>query len=216
MKDKKYLESLENFAKQILQPMKDLPFKIVIESLYGSKVLNFDLKEKNNKSLLENLVKIANLAGKNANKKGIKSKRVNEVGNYIEPYVKEALESLGYEVIKQNTKSGKSKSTGYPDLQFIDAFGRYCYLECKTFNIKSINTTQRSFYLSPSNDPKVNKDGFHFVLSFEVAVDKLQIYKCKSYKILSIDNLSCDIKHEFNSDNKRLYHKDLIIAEGKL
>ena len=211
----KYLESLENFAKQILQPMKNLPFKIVIESLYGSKVLNFDLKQKNNKSLLKNLVNVANLVGKNINENGIKSKRVNEVGNYLEPYVKEALESSKLQVIKQTTKSGKSKSAGYPDLQFVDESGRHCYLECKTFNIDNIKTTQRSFYLSPSTDPKVTKDGFHFVISFEIKALEAEIYKCQSYKILSIDNLSCDIKHEFNSDNKRLYSEELIIAEGK-
>ncbi|OFW80121.1 MAG: hypothetical protein A2887_01205 [Alphaproteobacteria bacterium RIFCSPLOWO2_01_FULL_40_26] len=168
-----------------------------------------------NKSLLENLKKASENAGKAVNKAGgISSKRVNEVGNYIEFFVKKSLEKVGYKVLSQITKSGKNKSAGYPDVQFRDEFGRVCYLECKTFNSKNIATTQRSFYLSPSSDPKVNSDGFHFVLSFEIEPRAKKFY-CASYKLLSIENLSCDLKHEFNSDNKRLYTKELILAEGR-
>ena len=45
------------------------------------------------------------------------------------------------------------------------------------------------------------------------------IYKCKHYKIFSLDILSLDVKYEFNSDNKRLYSaKDgtIILAEGEI
>ena len=61
------------------------------------------------------------------------------------------------------------------------------------------------------------------VLSFEIYVagesGNKHIYKCKHYKILSIESLSLDIKYEFNSDNKRMYTgKDgtIILAEGKI
>jgi len=40
------------------------------------------------------------------------------------------------------------------------------------------------------------------------------IYKCKSWKIVTLENLKCDVKYEFNSDNKRLYAAELILAEG--
>ncbi len=42
------------------------------------------------------------------------------------------------------------------------------------------------------------------------------VYKCKSWKILSLENLSVDVKYEFNSDNKRIYTKELILAEGNV
>jgi len=215
MKNDKYLQNLENIVKQIIQPLRNLPFNLVIESLYGSKVLPFYSNLKENKILLQKLISVAKNAGKEINKNGIFSKRPNEVGNYIEKYVKDALIKSSYIPLSKVTGSGKSKSTGYPDLQFVDDFNRFCYLECKTFNIENVNTTHRSFYLSPSTDHKVTKDGFHFVLSFQV--EKFSnFYKCNSYKIISIYNLSCDIKHEFNSDNRRLYSKDLLLAEGKL
>ena len=213
MKDQ-YTKNLEELVKQIIKPLKKVPFKLVIESIYQKKVLHFDGTKKENKKLLQTLKLVAQDVGLEVNKSGgIKSKRVNEVGNYIEPFVKKALEKIGYKTLTKTTKSGKNKSAGYPDLQFKDELGRVCYLECKTFNLKSVATTQRSFYLSPSNDPKVNSDGFHFVLSFEI-IYELGSYKCVSYKIVSIENLSCDLKQEFNSDNKRLYAEELILAQG--
>jgi len=96
-------------------------------------------------------------------------------------------------------------------------------LECKTYNIKNIDTTQRSFYFSPSNEFKIIYDAPHFILSFEICVagesGNKHIYKCKHYKILSIESLSLDVKYEFNSDNKRMYSgKDgtIILAEGEI
>ena len=76
----------------------------------------------------------------------------------------------------------------------------------------------RSFFLSPSEDFKVTHDGIHFIMSFEVYVEssigKENIYKTKSWKILDAYHLDCDIKHEFNSDNARLYKPAMILAEG--
>ena len=70
---------------------------------------------------------------------------------------------------------------------------------------------------------KVIFDAPHFLLSYEVYVagekGNSHIYKCKHYKILSIEALSVDVKHEFNSDNRRLYSgKDgtVLLAEGEI
>ena len=95
------------------------------------------------------------------------------------------------------------------------------YLECKTYNRENVSTTQRSFYFSPSDEFKVTHDAPHFLLSYEIYVDGEEghnhIYKCRHYKILSIEALSLDVKYEFNSDNKRMYSgKDgtVLLAEG--
>ena len=216
MKDN-YTKNLEDLVKQIIKPLKNIPLNLIIESIYNKKILPFDKNTKANQNLLKLLIKVAENTGNLINQNGgISSNRPNEVGNYIEPFVKRSLENLGYEIKNKNTKSGKSRTVGYPDLEFKDDLGRLCYLECKTFNLKNIATTQRSFYLSPSGDPKINSDGFHFLLSFEVLQeDRSKKYCCISYKILSIENLSCDLKQEFNSDNKRLYSKELILIQGK-
>jgi len=58
------------------------------------------------------------------------------------------------------------------------------------------------------------------VLSFEIFVDGRQgdknIYKCKHWKILSVENLLVDVKYEFNSDNLRLYGEELTLAKGSI
>ncbi|MDD3663585.1 MAG: restriction endonuclease, partial [Candidatus Pacebacteria bacterium] len=132
---------------------------------------------------------------------------------------KEALNHEGYYSRTPTGLSGKKKATGYPDIEFLDEFERINYLECKSFNIKNVNTTQRSFYLSPSSDFKITKDAHHFGISFEVFVEssigKDSIYKLKSWKILDLEKLELDVKYEFNSDNFRLYSESLILSQRK-
>lgn len=188
----------------------------------GKKVISFDFAKSDHQKILSLLKQAALNAGKEINKTGILRSRPNEVGNDIEPYVRNALNLLDINADIPIGPSGHKKSTGYPDILFWFNENPY-YLECKTYNIKNIKTTQRSFYLSPSDEFKVIYDAPHFILSFEIYVAGEQgnkhIYKCKHYKILSIESLSLDIKYEFNSDNKRMYSgKDgtIIIAEGEI
>ncbi|PIP54789.1 MAG: hypothetical protein COX07_03425 [Bacteroidetes bacterium CG23_combo_of_CG06-09_8_20_14_all_32_9] len=119
-----------------------------------------------------------------------------------------------------STKDGKKKSTRYLDIEFTDEFDQINYLECKTFNIKNVDTTQRSFYLSPSEDFKVTANAHHFAICYEINVvgrkGKNNIYKCNSWKILNLEALQLDVKYEFNSDNAGMYNEKLILAEGKI
>lgn len=220
MKNEEYISKLENVIKQMLQPLKNIPFNLVIEAITGRKVLSFDFRNKDHINVLELLKKSAIKAGKEINKKGVLRPRPNEVGNDIENYVKEELRRLNLKADTPESLSGNKKSTGYPDMIFWYNELPY-YLECKTYNIKNIETTQRSFYLSPSDEFKVKYDAPHFVLSYEIYIagekDNNHIYKCSHYKILSIESLSLDIKYEFNSDNKRMYSGNdgtIILAEG--
>ena len=218
--NKEYVKRLENVIKQMLKPIRNIPLSLVIESISGYKTIPFDRKDQKDQVVLNTLIEVAKLTGINVNKRGILRPRPNEVGNDIEPFVRAALDSFGYKADIPVTISGKKKSTGYPDIEFVDEFSRLNYLECKTHNIQNVSTTQRSFYLSPSEDFKITKDAHHFVLSYEIYVegrsDKNNIYKCKKWKILSIENLLVDVKYEFNSDNRRLYSKELILAEGEV
>ncbi|MBF0228917.1 MAG: hypothetical protein HQK63_04905 [Desulfamplus sp.] len=215
-----YTKQLEDVIKQMLQPLKKLPFKLVIETISGNKVLKFDLHNEKNIRLIDDLKKVANFVGKKVNINGIERPRPNEVGNDIEAIIKASLNEVGYESDTPLAKSGKRKSTGYPDIEFKDTYNRLHYLECKTFNIENVDTTQRSFYLSPSDDFKITTDAYHFAMCFEIYVDKKKdknnIYKCKSWKILNLENLELDVKYEFNSDNHRMYKSNLILAEGEI
>ncbi|MDH7604058.1 MAG: hypothetical protein QHH13_04080 [Melioribacter sp.] len=222
MNKEDYTKWLENIVKQMLQPLKDIPFNLVIEAMTGKKVIFFDFNNNDHKRVLDLLEKAAINAGRMINKKGILRSRPNEVGNDIEPFVKEALNSQGLNAETPESENGRKKSTGYPDIIFWYNNNPY-YLECKTYNIKNIRTNQRSFYFSPSNEFKVIHDATHFLLSYAIYVagerKQNHIYKCKHYKILSIEKLSLDVKYEFNSDNKRMYSgRDgaIILKEGDL
>jgi hypothetical protein len=193
---------------------------MVIEAMTGKKVISFDFANSNHKRILELLKKAALNAGIEVNKTGILRSRPNEVGNDIEPYVKDALNMFGLKADTPTTASGHKKATGYPDLLLWFNDKPY-YLECKTYNVENINTTQRSFYFSPSDEFKVIYDAAHFMISYEIYVageeGNKHVYKCRHYKILSIESLSVDVKYEFNSDNRRMYSgKDgtIILAEG--
>jgi len=188
----------------------------------GKKVISFDFTKKDHQEVLKLLKQSALNAGKEINKTGILRPRPNEVGNDIEPYVRNALNLLDLNADIPAGPSGNKKAMGYPDILFWYNKNPY-YLECKTYNIENIQTTQRSFYFSPSDEFKVTYDAPHFILSFEIYVagekGNKHIYKCKHYKILSIESLSLDVKYEFNSDNKRMYSgKDgtIILDEGKI
>lgn len=215
-----YTETLENVIKQMIKPLKGIPFKLVIEALSGHKIIPFNAKDKKDENVLKTLVRTVIMAGKEINKKGIKRPRPNEVGNDIEPIIRSALTKLGYRADVPKTQNGNKKNTGYPDIEFVDEFKRINYLECKTYNIENIDTTQRSFYLSPAEEFKITKDAHHFIISFEVYVAKSlgknNIYKCRAWKILKLEELVVDVKYEFNADNFRLYSKELILAEGEL
>ncbi len=218
MKTEKYISQLENVIKQMLTPLKDIPFNVVIESLTGKKVLPFNGKSDTDNDLLSILKKVAITAGIEINKHGIKSKRPNEVGNYVEPFVKEALNKYHLKADTPCGKSGRKKSMGYPDILFFYD-NKPHYLECKTYNLDNVSTTQRSFYFSPSEDFKVIYDAHHFVISFEMYLSGRNIYKCRHYKILSLDSLLLDVKYEFNSDNQRVYSGTsgtLILADGDI
>jgi len=218
--NEEYVKKLESVIKQMLSPLRNIPFSIVIEALSNHKVIPFNRSDEKDKSILKELMIVANKAANDVNLKGILRPRPNEVGNDIEPFVVKALNSSGLKASTPLTEGGKHKSTGYTDLVFKDKDGRLNYLECKTYNKANIATTQRSFYLSPSEDFKITTDAHHFVISFEIFVDGEQgrnhIYKCAAWKILSIEELDVDVKYEFNSDNARLYTKELILAEGKV
>lgn len=217
-----YTKSLEELVKHMVRPLKNVPFNLVIESLSGKKVLPYDIENNRHVEVLALLKEGAVIAGREINRNGISRTRPNEVGNDIEPFVKHALKELGLDADVPSSANGKKKATGYPDIIFWFQKEPY-YLECKTYNVNNISTTQRSFYFSPSKDFKIIYDAPHFIVSYEVIatgrIGAKNIYKCRRYKIISIERLSTDVKFEFNSDNRRMYYDSTgcnLLAEGEI
>ncbi len=210
-----YIEELEDVIRRMLTPFKNIRFGVVIKALTGHEVVEFDRKSAKHAQLLKKLCKAAEIASVAVTAAGgIHRPRPNEVGNDLEAYVENALKAVGYsDVCKPTGKSGKGKTVGYPDREFT-ADGTTVYLEVKSYAEASLDSTMRSFYFSPSQDFKVNKSGLHLVIAFEV-LRKADVFFVGGWKILTVDQLMVDVKYEFNSDNRRLYANNAILASKK-
>lgn len=216
----KYVKELEDTIKQFLKPLKNIPFKIAMKAVSGCSVIPFDKDNPKDKQLLKDLIEAAKVATKSANKAGIFTRRANEVGNHIEPFMIDALNQIGLKADKPKTKEGNKKAVGYPDIFVEDKHNRPNYVECKTYNEQNYQTTQRAFYFSPAErqeDFKVTHNARHIIVSFKIERaernDKnafIPVY----WKIFSVDNLVGQIKHEFNASNKQMYSKEALLAEG--
>lgn len=216
----KYIKELEDTLKQFLKPLKNIPFKIAIKAISGCSVIPFDKDEPKDKLLLMDLIEAAKIATKTANKVGIFTRRANEVGNHIEPFMIDALNQIGIKADKPKTKEGNKKAVGYPDIFVSDRHSRPNYIECKTYNEQNYQTTQRSFYFSPEKrqeDFKVTHNARHLIVSFKIEradVNEKNVFVPVYWKIFNIDNLVGQIKHEFNASNKQMYTEEALLAEG--
>ncbi len=205
---------LENQLAQFLHPIRGVFFEVIIKSLYNSEVLKFDSRVEDNSQILMQFVDAMRSASKAVHRKPIVRSRPNEVGNDMEPYVIEALNARKLNARAPETKSGKGKSTGYPDIVVETEIGTV-YLEVKTYNKRNAVTTQRSFYFSPSNDPKVHMDGYHLAVGFEMRRSGNE-YWPMAFKIVDLYGLECDLKSESNSDNRRLYKDHQVLISEPL
>lgn len=214
-----YIKQLEALISKFLEPLKGIPYPIAIKALTGYEVLHFDLSNTKNQELLNLLKRAAQMAGDEAYKQGIFTRRPNEAGNHIEPFVVSALRKVGLVADKPRTKSGKIKVAGYPDIEIIDKHGRIIYLDCKTYNTATKNQSFRTFYFSPSKDPKITKDAFHLLLSFELTREERKgqmAFVPISWQLYTLENLKVQVKHEFNASNKDLYKSEFLLAKGRI
>jgi hypothetical protein len=215
--DRKRILQLEAVIKQMLQPLKGIPLDLIIEGFSGAKVIAFDEMDHEDQALRVALESAARQALDSMRDRPIKKRRANEVGNAIEPYVRDAILLQNLRVETPSGKSGRAQSAGYPDLLVFDAKGRPTYIECKTFSKETLDTTFRAFYLSPSSDFKASLDARHLLLAFEmVRVGEeagLGVFTACRAKLLCLSSLLCDVKYEFNASNRQVYAQSTQIFE---
>lgn len=205
---------LEAALAQFLKPMKGIPFEVVIQALCGATVKRFDLKAHANQKTLDKIVEAMRKTCLTVQANPIERSRPNEVGNDMEPFVINALKGHGMDAAAPKTKSGKGKTTGYPDIK-ITGLTVPIFLEVKTYAAANHETTQRSFYLSPAEDHKITEDGYHLLVGFEI-VRNGNIFTPVAFKLADLYGLDCDMKAEFNSDNYRLYEPHRILASERV
>ncbi len=221
MDDKERLKILEQALSQMLKPLKGLPFPVIVKALAGNQVIQVDRNSEADKLLVTKIERAIQFCAAELRSKPIRRPRPNEVGNDVEPYVMRALQRAGLTAARPTSQAGAGKSTGYPDILVRDDQNRHTYLECKIFAHGTAETTMRSFYLSPSDTFKVSLDARHLLLAFGMNATVIggsrdSLYTPQSYKLIDLYDLLCDVKYEFNSDNRRLYAPSMILSQGDL
>jgi hypothetical protein len=219
MDDQQRLEALENALAQMLKPVRGVPFYVIVKALAERRVIKFEKDSPSDRCLLGQLEQAIHHCADELKEKPIRRPRPNEVGNDIEPYVLRAIKMAGLQPSKPTSRDGLGKATGYPDLLFYDAERRPTYLECKIFAEGTVATTMRSFYLSPSESFKVSLDARHLLLAFGMEAAAIpgsrdSVYTPRSFKLVDLHDLLCDVKYEFNSDNRRLYTPNVLLLQG--
>ncbi len=191
---------------ELAKATRKIPFRTVIEATTGHRVLAFDTNNAAHGALRSKILRAAQLAGERAASNGLTSVRANEAGNHLEPFVRAALVEAGLEARIPKTTAGRAQAAGYPDIEITGTVP--CYIELKTYSATTVNTTQRSFYYSPSETPKVTRDALHLLLGFEMERRDnagRTIFAPAHWKLVTLDSLEVDLKFEFNQSNRGLY-----------
>ncbi len=204
---------------ELTKPAKQIPFKEVMLATTGRNILDFDTNNAAHREFFQRLSTAANLALTNARTAGLFAARANEAGNQMETFIKAALKEAGLTARTPVAANGRAQTTGYPDVEIVGAVP--AYLELKTYSATTVNTTQRSFYFSPSANPKVTRDALHLLLAYEleqIQVKNRTAFRPVRWKLVTLQDLAVDLKFEFNQSNRGLYGKDAakaLLSEGK-
>lgn len=203
---------------ELTKPAKRIPFKEVILATTQHRILDFDTHNAAHRALFQKLSAVAQAAAAKARADGLVSTRANEAGNHMETFVRAALQTAGLTARTPVTTTGDAQTTGYPDVEILG--DPPCYLELKTYNATTANTTQRSFYYSPSEHPKVTHDALHLLLAYELEKttrDGQTAFIPVHWKLITLQDLQVDLKFEFNQSNRGLYGKEVskaLLGEG--
>ena len=205
---------------EIAKTQKQIPFKEVIRATTHHRILDYDAKNPAHAELHRKLAASASLAAEKARAAGVFAARPNEAGNHMEAFVKAELQAAGLNARTPVTATGGAQSAGYPDIEILG--DPPCYLELKTYSAATADTTQRSFYYSPSGQPKVTRDALHLLLAYEVIKvdrDGKTSFVPVHWKLITLQDLKVDLKLEFNQSNRGLYGKEAaaaLMSEGAM
>ncbi len=203
---------------ELTRPAKQIPFKEVILATTRHRIFDFETNNPAHLALHKKISAAANAAATKARAEGLFAARANEAGNHMEPFVRAALKEAGLSARVPVTAAGEAQAVGYPDVEILGEPS--CYLELKTYSATTVNTTQRSFYYSPSENPKVTHDALHLLLAYELEKtqrDGKTAFIPVHWKLITLQDLQVDLKFEFNQSNRGLYGKDAgkaLLGEG--
>ena len=197
---------------------KNLEVGTVIEAITGRAVVPFS-DEKEDVELLKSICSAAELLMAQSKAVPIKTGRLNELGNNIEGPLLNACQAVGLAATWPKRSDGSGGRSGYPDIAIDIDGARPTYLEAKVIGAGSEGSSFRSFYLSPSDNPKVCLDARHLLVAFvhqrgADSHDGFEQYSLESYKVVDLAKVIGRIKFEYQSSNKDMYLGNAVIAKG--
>jgi hypothetical protein len=215
-------DDVEEILAEAVRAYRRLPGKIrvsdAIEAVTGQKVIPLASDEED-KNLLRRISQAASLLIERSAGDFIRTSRLNELGNAIEEPLLRACCDVGLNATWPSRRDGSGGRTGYPDIAIDIRGDRPTYLEAKVIGAGSEGSSFRSFYLSPSENPKVCVDARHLLVAFVhkrrgSGDDGLERYSLISYKIVDMARVVGKIKFEYQSSNKDMYLGGSVIARG--
>lgn len=149
----------------------------------------------------------------------IKTTRLNELGNAVEEPMLDACVRANLAATWPKRSDGTAARTGYPDIAIEIDGTRPTYLEAKVIGAGSEGSSFRSFYLSPSENPKVCADARHLLIAFTHkrcadSKDGLEQYALTTFKIVDLARVLGRIKFEYQASNRDMYLGEAIVARG--
>lgn len=189
-----------------------------IEAVTGRTVVPLS-GDQQDQTLLNRICRAAEELIRMSKEAPIKTTRLNELGNAIEQPLLEACRAVGLAASWPTRSDGSGSRTGYPDIA-VDLNGECpAYLEAKVIGAGSESSSFRSFYLSPSDNPKVCYDARHLLVAFvhrrePNGADGLERYALVSYKVVDLARVLGQVKFEYQSSNKNMYLGGAVVASG--
>jgi hypothetical protein len=202
---------------QELSQSEQIPFAEVVLATTGHRVLDFDTNNAAHVELRQKLLAAAALVGERAAKDGLIADRAGDAAATVEPYLRAALHEVGIDSL---ARSSHTKPSGYPGIEVTNPAA--CYIGIKTYHAGSAHGGQPAFNYAPSNDPKITRDAIHFLLAFQlekVARTGQRAYVPIRWKLLTLENLTVDVKCEFNQSNRHVFgpeSRKAVVAEGEV
>lgn len=188
----------------------EFPLHEVIEGLYGCRVFRFG-SDGREAELLGSMAAAFDAVMEGTQARPVESDRINEVGNRLEDPVIEQLRQRGLDADRPRTRDGRGQTAGYPDIH-IRREGAPVYLEVKaTASADSGKSSLRSFFLSPSLDPKVTEDACHLLVRFSVTGDG-SLHRAAGYDLMDLYGLRCTLKQEIQSNNVSLQECEVLAS----
>lgn len=203
------LAETEAVFESMLPTGERIPLSQIIPLMAGYEVLDWNGEES------EALKQVMENAFTELSKTGVTAGRVNEAGLAVEEVLVKELKAAGFTAEVPMAQSGKRRAVGYPDIE-VRKDDQLFYFEVKTYNIDNINSSQRTFYLSPSADPKITGDAFHLLAAFSLKSDGENRYTATGYQLLDIASLECRLKYEFNASNRDLYTEEMVVFSSEV